>query len=83
MKSDKKTSSPVRVNDQLMNKLRELLEPLGADSDAQSVRWACESFIALVEDAKEPPAVPPVASVARNYISNSLPRTKRNKGKAG
>ena len=66
----------MRINANLMNTLRETLEPLGAESDAQAVRWACESFLELVQDENKPPAIPPVAAIARGYHRNGLPKTK-------
>jgi len=75
MKS-KSDTSPVRVSDEIMEKLRKTLEPLGAESDAQCVRWACESFLQLVRDENKPPAIPPVAAIARGYVRNGLPPTK-------
>ena len=74
-KSEKPATSPVRVNDNLMQELRETLEPLGAESDAQALRWACETFLALVKDENKPPAIPPVAAIARGYYRNGLPVT--------
>ncbi len=74
-KPDNAASSPVRINKTLMQELRETLKPLGADSDAQAVRWACESFLALVKDENKPPAIPPVAAIARGYHRNGLPVT--------
>ena len=58
-----------------MLELRKFLEPLGAESDAQAVRWACESFLLLVKDDNKPPAIPPVAAIARGYHRNGLPIT--------
>tara|TARA_R110000851_G_scaffold77575_3_gene170866 strand:+ start:459 stop:701 length:243 start_codon:yes stop_codon:yes gene_type:complete len=74
-KPEKPATSPVRVNDNLMQELREMLEPLGAESDAQALRWACETFLALVKDENKPPAIPPVAAIARGYHRNGLPVT--------
>ena len=76
----KKTTgtSPTRINDETLEELRKILMPLGAESDAQCVRWACESFIQLVQDENKPPAIPPVAAIARGYFRNGMPQTKSN-----
>lgn len=75
-KIQKGASGPVRINAKLLKELRETLEPLGAESDAQAVRWACESFLELIKDDNKPPAIPPVAAIARGYHRNGLPKTK-------
>ena len=75
-KSERSASGPVRINAKIMKELREILEPLGAESDAQAVRWACESFLELVKDKSKPPAIPPVAAIARGYHRNGMPKTK-------
>ena len=74
----KKTTgtSPTRIADETLEELRKILTPLGAESDAQCVRWACESFLQLVQDENKPPAIPPVAAIARGYVRNGLPPTQ-------
>ena len=76
MKSKSTGTSPTRINDETLEELRKILTPLGAESDAQCVRWACESFLQLVQDENKPPAIPPVAAIARGYARNGLPPTK-------
>jgi hypothetical protein len=76
MKSKPTGTSLTRTCDAHMEELRKILTPLGAESDAQCVRWAIESFLQLVQDENKPPAIPPVAAIARGYVRNGLPPTQ-------
>jgi hypothetical protein len=82
MKTKSNATKVVRVPVELMRNLRETFDPLSPVSDLQMVNWACESFLILVKDEQTPPAIPPIAALARAMNQKDPPEGGSSRSQA-
>ena len=67
----KEQTRQVRLNAETLDALKDLLQPIGAKSDAMAVEWAVDSMIHAIKSKKL--TVPPVIAIARGYRGTKLP----------
>ena len=73
----KEQTRQVRLNAETLDALKELLQPIGAKSDAMAVEWAVDSMLQAIKSKTL--TVPPVIAIARGFHGNGLPKWKGDK----
>jgi len=61
-----KTTVSLRMPADVHKRVQALTQVLNVDADSTTYRWIVEAFLAIVDDDKAEPTLPPILDLARN-----------------
>ena len=68
------TALTIRVSNKTAQAIDQLAQDLNMDQPAVVMRWIIDSFLESVEDENEPPEMPVVLAMARQYRKGKIGR---------
>tara|TARA_R100001163_G_scaffold49977_1_gene37603 strand:+ start:175 stop:429 length:255 start_codon:yes stop_codon:yes gene_type:complete len=71
------TSVTVRMDLAVHEKIHEVAHLLSVKNDSLMYRWICEAFLEVVESDEDPPSMPAVVALARQYLKGKKNKFKR------
>tara|TARA_R110002110_G_scaffold52960_1_gene153472 strand:+ start:750 stop:1007 length:258 start_codon:yes stop_codon:yes gene_type:complete len=70
-------SVTVRMDLEVHERIHEVADLLSVKNDSLMYRWICEAFLEVIDNPEDPPTMPVIVSMARQYIRGKEKKFKR------